>query len=97
MPCRPYWCAAGAFNHGANAPLMPESSLTERLLFTQFLDALRELPEVHAGLDHFGSTVDRGHDAQIDLKRAGKSFILLVEAKKAGYPRDARRVSWQFR
>ena len=80
--------------------MMLESSLTERQLLTQFLDALRELPEVHADLDHWepmGSTGDRGHDAQIDLQVAGKSFILLVEAKKAVYPRDVRQVIWQFR
>ncbi len=80
--------------------MMLESSLTERQLITQFLDALRELPEVHADLDHLepiGSTADRGHDAQIDLQVAGKSFILLVEVKKAVYPRDVRQVIWQFR
>lgn len=80
--------------------MMLESSLTERQLIMQFLDALRELPEVHADLDHLeptGSTVDRGHDAQIDLQVAGKSFILLVEAKKTVYPRDVRQVIWQFR
>ena len=80
--------------------MMLESSLTEPQLITQFLDALRELPEVHADLDRLepiGSTVDRGHDAQIDLQVAGKSFILLVEAKKAVYPRDVRQVIWQFR
>lgn len=80
--------------------MMLESSLTERQLITQFLDALRELPEVHADLDHLepiGSTADHGHDAQIDLQVAGKSFILLVEAKKAVYPRDVRQVIWQFR
>lgn len=77
-----------------------EASLTERQLITQFLDALRELPEVHADLDHLqpiGSTVDRGHDAQIDLRVAGKSFILLMEAKKPVHPRDVRQVIWQFR
>lgn len=80
--------------------MMLESSLTERQLIKQFLDALRELPEVHADLDHLepaGSTADQGHDAQIDLQVAGKSFILLVEAKKAVYPRDVRQVIWQFR
>ena len=80
--------------------MMLESSLTERQLITRFLDALRELPEVHADLDHWaptGSAGDRGHDAQIDLQVAGKSFILLVEAKKAVYPRDVRQVIWQIR
>lgn len=80
--------------------MMLESSLTEQQLIMRFLDTLRELPEVHADLDHWepvGSTGDRGYDAQIDLQIAGKSFILLVEAKKAVYPRDVRQVIWQFR
>lgn len=79
---------------------MLESSLSERQLITQFLDALRELPEVRAELGHsepISSTSDREHDAQIDLQVAGKSFTLLVEAKKAVYPRDVRQVIWQFR
>jgi hypothetical protein len=80
--------------------MMLESSMTERQLIVQFLEALRELPEVHADLDHWepaGSTADRWHDAQIDLHVAGKSFILLIEVKKAVYPRDVRQVLWQFR
>lgn len=80
--------------------MMLESSLNERQLITQFLDALRELPEVSADLGHLepiGSTSDRGHDAEIDLQVAGKSFTLLIEAKKAVYPRDVRQVIWQFR
>ena len=80
--------------------MMHEASLSERQLFSQFLDALRELPEVHADLadlEPIDSTADRGHDAQIDLWVAGKSFILLIEAKKAVYPRDVREVIWKFR
>lgn len=79
---------------------MLESSLTERQLITQFLDTLRELPEVQADLDHSepaGLAGDRRYDANIDLQVAGKSFILLVEVKKAVYPRDVRQVIWQFR
>ena len=80
--------------------MMLASSLTERQSITRLLDALQKLPEVHANLnhrEHIGSTGDHGHDAQIDLHVAGKSFVLLVEAKKAVYPRDARQVIWQFR
>lgn len=79
---------------------MLESSLTEKQLITQFLEALRELPTVHADLKHLepvGSTAYHRHDAQIDLMVAGKSFVLLVEAKKAVYPRDVREVIWKFR
>lgn len=79
---------------------MPESSLTERQLITNFVDALRELPEVEADLDHWEPASrqgDHGYDAQVDLHVAGKSFVLLIEAKKAVFPRDVRQVLWQFR
>ena len=62
--------------------------------------APRALPEVQAELDHrepAGLAGDRGHDAQIDLHIAGKSFAVLIEAKKAVYPRDVREVLWRFR
>jgi len=74
--------------------------MTERQLILQFLEDLRELPEVHADMgcwEPADLTADRGHDALIDLSVAGRSFILLIEAKKAVYPRDVRQVIWQFR
>lgn len=79
---------------------MLESSLTDRQLITRFLDVLRELPDVHADLNHrepAGSTGDRGHDAEIDLNVSGRSFTLIVQAKKTVYPRDVRQANWQFR
>ncbi len=80
--------------------IMVESILTERQLITRLVDALRELPEVDADLglwEHVNREGDRGHDTQIDLRVAGKSFVLLIEAKKAVFPRDVRQVVWQFR
>ena len=74
--------------------------MTERQLIEGFLETLRELPEVRAELDHrelTGSTIDSKHDAKVDLHVAGKSFILLIEVKKAVYPRDVRQVLWQFK
>ena len=70
--------------------------MTEQQLIERFLEALRDLPEVHAALDPC-ATGDCRHDPQIDLQVAGKSFILLIEAKKAVYPRDVRQVLWQLR
>lgn len=67
-------------------------------IIEQFLELLRELPDVHAELDSLETAVlatDR-LDAKIDLSVAGKSIVLLVEAKKAVYPRDVRQVLWQF-
>ena len=80
--------------------MMVESSVTERQLIEQFLEALRELPEVRAELNPWkpaDSIVDRGFDARIDLHIAEKHFILLVEARKAVYPRDVRQVLWRIR
>ncbi len=71
--------------------------MTKRQLIEQFLEALRELPEVYANWEPAGSTVDHEHDLQIDLHVAGKSFILLIETKKTVYPRDVRQLLWQFR
>ena len=79
---------------------MPASPTAERALIDQLLNALRDLPEVQAELDRgepAGSAGDRAHDARIDLRVAGKTFTLLIEARKAAYPRDVREVLWQLR
>lgn len=83
---------------------MLQSPLTGRQLIEHFIDTLRELPEVGADLDHwasidghkyYGHEYDK-HDAQVNLHVAGKSFALLIEAKKAVFPRDVRQVIWQL-
>ena len=78
---------------------MTESPPVERALIEQFLESLRELPDVHAELDALesGASADDRVDAQIHLNVAGKSIVLLVEAKKTVYPRDVRQVLWQFK
>lgn len=79
---------------------MPETAPTEQQLITRFVDALRELPEVKANLAHrkpFGMNTDPRYDAQVDLQVAGKFFILLIEAKKAVFPRDVLPTVWQLR
>ena len=79
---------------------MPASPTAERPLIDQLLNALRDLPEVQAELDRgepAGSAGEQAHDARIDLRVAGKSFTLLIEARKAAYPRDVREVLWQLR
>lgn len=72
----------------------------ERELIGRFVDALRELPSVQADLGHWEPIGRRGevaYDAQVDLQVAGKAFILLIEAKKAVYPRDVRQALWHLR
>lgn len=78
---------------------MTESTATGQALIKQFLESLRELPDVHVELDglEFATGASDRLDAKIHLNVAGKSIVLLVEAKKSVYPRDVRQVLWQFR
>ncbi|MHB8253845.1 MAG: hypothetical protein ACYDEV_09130 [Acidiferrobacter sp.] len=79
--------------------MIPEAITAERQLIEQFLDILRALPEVRAELGHWELVRRIGgvsYDAQVNLQIAGKSFTLLVEAKKAVYPRDVHQVLWQL-
>lgn len=79
---------------------MLELTMTEHQLVSRLVDALRELPDVHADVvrgELSGGRPDRGLDAAVDLHVAGKSLAVLVEAKKAVYPRDVRQVIWQIR
>lgn len=74
--------------------------MNEHQLVSRFVDALRELPDVHANVQHWeltGGRPDRGLDAEVDLHVAGKSLAVLVEAKKTVFPRDVRQVIWQIR
>ncbi len=78
---------------------MIESPTVEHAIIEQFLELLRELPDVHADLDSLEpveQVADR-LDAKIDLNVAGKSIVLLVEVKKTVFPRDVRQVLWQFK
>ena len=79
--------------------VMTESPLVEHALIEQLLDSLRELPDVHAELDRSEPAVQAAGriDAKIDLHIAGKSIVLLVEAKKSVFPRDVRQALWQLK
>ena len=79
---------------------MLHTEITERRLVDQFLETLRALPEVRAEWEpgHArGIRSDRGHDAEVGLRVAGKSVTLLIEAKKALYPRDVREILWRLK
>lgn len=71
----------------------------ERDLVESVLETLRGLPQAHAelGLWEQSGGRDRGYDARIDLHIGGESVCLLIEAKRAVYPRDVREVIWQIR
>ena len=79
---------------------MLNTEFTERRLVEQFLEALRALPEVRAELEPSqprGPEPDRGYDAQVGLWVAGKSVTVLIEARKALYPRDVRQILWRLK
>lgn len=78
---------------------MTVSPTAESVLIKQFLESLRELPDVHANLEGPEFTTAAGDrlDAKIHLNIASKSIVLLVEVKKSVYPRDVRQALWQFK
>ena len=73
---------------------------TERRLVEQFLEALRALPRANAELVPSrwnGGRPERQLDAQVVLTVAGTPVTLLIEVKKALYPRDVRQILWRFK
>jgi hypothetical protein len=81
---------------------MLNTETSERQLVGEFLEVIRGLPDVHADADlevHRPNASGRDWrlDAEIDLRVGGKSFTVLIEAKKTLYPRDAREALWQLR
>ena len=80
--------------------MMLVSPAAERRQVEQFVEALRALPEVRAEWEPGhprGIRSDRGHDAEVGLRVAGKPVTLLIEAKKALYPRDVREILWRLK
>lgn len=78
---------------------MASSDVSGRQLVNQLVDALRALPQVTAQVEPVGDSARSasGYDARIDLWVAGRPLSLLIEAKKALYPRDVRQVLWQLK
>lgn len=78
---------------------MTASNIVEHALLERFLQALRELPDVH--IEHEVREpvlpAHRRTGTEIQLSIAGKTVCLLVETRKAAYPRDVRQLLWQFK
>lgn len=67
-------------------------------LIESILETLRRLPQAHAEVGAWEAAGrDRGYDARIDLHVGGGTVSLLIETKRAVYPRDVREVIWQIR
>jgi hypothetical protein len=80
-------------------PVIANPMQVEQDLIESVLETLRGLPQARAELGPRAqpSGRDRGYDARIDLHIGGESVSLLIEAKRAVYPRDVREVIWQIR
>jgi hypothetical protein len=76
-----------------------ESTLVAPSLIERLLDSLRELPDVRAELAQTQPVVQVADhiDATINLQIAGKSIVLLAEAKKCVFPRDVRQALWRLK
>ena len=69
-------------------------------LLDQFLEALRALPQMRVEMKPpapAGSRPDPSHDAEVRLRAGDKAVTLLVEMKKALFPRDARQILWRLK
>lgn len=77
---------------------MLDIEVTESQLLNQFLEALRELPNVQVELEprQRSDSWKRGYDARVDLRVGSKPLTLQIEVKKSLYPRDVRQRLWQF-
>jgi hypothetical protein len=77
---------------------MKEGFEGERRTLNALTTALAALPQAYAQIDKLEHPFrTQKIDAAIDLSIAGKEVILLVEVKKAVYPRDVRQLLWQLR
>ncbi|MCK9488499.1 MAG: hypothetical protein M0Q42_03695 [Xanthomonadales bacterium] len=77
---------------------MRQPALTEQQLFHQFMESLRELPGVVAGpQDPRYAVGERMLDAGIELVIANKPVVLLIETRKAVFPRDVQQMLWRLR
>lgn len=77
----------------------PESLAIRGALIERLLDSLRGLPDARAELvpSDLSPHESQRPCARVDLILAGRPIVLLVETKKAVYPRDVRQVLWQLK
>ncbi len=75
------------------APTPPEHTLIQQLL-----SSLQALPETQASLTESPNAEAAAGlaGATIDLRIAGKSVLVLAEARKSLYPRDIRQILWRL-
>lgn len=80
-------------NIAVTAPPPPE-----HMLIQQLLSSLQALPETQASLTESPNAEAAAGlaGATIDLRIAGKSVLVLAEARKSLYPRDIRQILWRL-
>ncbi len=79
---------------------MGKPRMSEKDLLDKLLEALDELPQVHAQppiMESWETGAQRRFDAEIRLDATGRDLTLFVEIKKSVYPRDVREILWQIK
>ena len=75
------------------------TGVMERKLLDELVEVLNRLPNVQVKLcsPRQSASSDRNHDARAELRVGGKAVTLLIDMKKALFPRDVREALWKFR
>lgn len=76
---------------------MPDFERYESELIKEFVEAIDAIPDVHAWLMDREIIADNGAraDGLVEMHINDVPHLLLVEAKKQIFPRDARQIAWQ--
>ncbi|WOE74593.1 hypothetical protein [Alterisphingorhabdus coralli] len=76
---------------------MSEFDRHDRELIEEFIEAIDAIPDVHALLIDREITADNGAraDGLVEMHVNNEPHLLLIEAKKQIFPRDARQIVWR--
>ena len=74
------------------------TGVMEGKLLDELVEVLNRLPKVQVKLcsPRQSASWDRNHDARAELRVGGKAATLLIDVKKALFPRDVRHALWKF-
>lgn len=78
--------------------MMHESQILVKNITQKLIEALQEIPLVHAQLlvqqKIRPLSIDKKLDATIDLEISGRKYVLFTAIKRAVFPRDVREILW---
>lgn len=78
---------------------MPQARPSQRTLLDRLIADLRALPDVQAEIERQPGphAADAWPPVRLSLQTAGRPITVLIESRKAVYPRDARELVWRVR